>query len=72
MALQKPKEQLPWMHEEAMQLIAELQNFIVEFNAPREYQLALKFVQRRVDDPSLTLSGQLADQLEMVIYYHLG
>ncbi len=55
-ALQKPKEQLPWMHEEAMQLIAELQNFIVEFNAPR--------VQRRVDDPSLTLSGQLADQLE--------
>ncbi len=63
-ALQKPKEQLPWMHEEAMQLIAELQNFIVEFNAPREYQLALKFVQRRVDDPSLTLSGQLADQLE--------
>ena len=63
-ALQKPKEQLPWMHEEAIQLIAELQNFIVEFNAPREYQLALKFVQRRVDDPSLTLSGQLADQLE--------
>ncbi|WP_304677958.1 glutamate--cysteine ligase [uncultured Limosilactobacillus sp.] len=63
-ALQKPKDQLPWMYDAAMELIAELQNFIVEFNAPREYQLALKFVQRRVDDPSLTLSGQLADQLE--------
>lgn len=63
-ALQKPKDQLPWMHEEAMALVAELQNFITEFNAPREYQLALKFVQRRIDDPALTLSGQLADQLE--------
>ncbi|GGI63566.1 glutamate--cysteine ligase [Limosilactobacillus caviae] len=63
-ALQKPKDQLPWMHEAAIKLIAELQNFIIEFNAPREYQLALKFVRRRVDDPSLTISGQLADQLD--------
>lgn len=63
-ALQKPKDQLPWMHDEAMKLVAELQNFVIEFNAPREYQLALKFVQRRIDDPALTLSGQLADQLE--------
>lgn len=63
-ALQKPKEQLPWMKEAAMDLIAELQNFITEFNAPREYQLALKYVQRRVEDPALTIGGQLADQLE--------
>lgn len=63
-ALQKPKEQLPWMKEEADKLLAELQNFVTEFNAPREYQLALKFAQRRVDDPALTLSGQLADQLD--------
>lgn len=63
-ALQKPTEQLPWMHDEAMALIADLQNFVTEFNAPREYQLALKFAQRRIDDPSLTISGQLADQLD--------
>lgn len=63
-ALQKPKEQLPWMRDEALALIADLQNFVTEFNAPREYQLALKFAQRRIDDPALTISGQLADQLD--------
>ena len=63
-ALQKPKEQTPEMHEAAIKIIAELQDLVDEFNAPREYRLALKFVQRRVDDPALTISGQLADQIE--------
>lgn len=63
-ALQKPKEQTPEMHEAAVKLIAELEEMVEAFNAPREYRLALKFVQRRVDDPALTISGQLADQIE--------
>lgn len=63
-ALQKPKDQTPEMHEAAVKIIAELQDLVEEFNAPREYRLALKFVQRRVDDPALTISGQLADQIE--------
>lgn len=63
-ALQKPKEQTPEMHEAAIKVIAELQKLVDDLNAPREYRLALKFVQRRVDDPSLTISGQLADQIE--------
>lgn len=63
-ALQKPKEETDWMKESANALMSELQNFVDEFNAPREYRLALKFAQRRIDDPSLTISGQLADQIE--------
>lgn len=63
-ALQQPKEQTPAMHEAAMKLIAELNQFVDDFNAPKEYRMAMKFVQRRVDDPSLTISGQLADQIE--------
>lgn len=63
-ALQKPQEEADWMKEAANQLMAELQTFVAEFNAPREYRLALTFAQRRIDDPSLTISGQLADQIE--------
>ncbi|MCH3910288.1 MAG: glutamate--cysteine ligase [Limosilactobacillus oris] len=63
-ALQKPKDQTDWMKETASALIADLQTFVEEFNAPREYRLALTFAKRRVEDPSLTISGQLADQIE--------
>lgn len=63
-ALQKPKEQTEEMKAKANEIIGELQEIVEEFNAPKEYRLALKFVQRRVDDPSLTISGQLADQIE--------
>lgn len=63
-ALQKPKEQTDWMKESANHLMVELQKFAEEFNAPREFRLALKFAQRRIDDPALTISGQLADQIE--------
>lgn len=63
-ALQKPKDETDWMKEAANNLIAELEGFVEEFNAPREYKLALTFAKRRVEDPSLTISGQLADRIE--------
>lgn len=63
-ALQTPKNETDWMKESANKLMAELRDFATEFNAPREFQMALKFAQRRIDDPSLTISGQLADQIE--------
>lgn len=63
-ALQKAKDETEWMKKAANELMIELQAFVEDFNAPREYRLALTFAQRRIDDPSLTISGQLADQLE--------
>ena len=63
-ALQKPKDETAWMKEAANALITELEGFVEEFNAPREYRLALTFAKRRVEDPALTISGQLADQIE--------
>ncbi|MGN1283384.1 MAG: glutamate--cysteine ligase [Limosilactobacillus sp.] len=63
-ALQKAKDETDWMKQAANELMLELQKFVEDFNAPREYRLALTFAQRRIDDPSLTISGQLADQLE--------
>lgn len=63
-ALQKPQEEADWMKTAANELMVELQTFVADFNAPREYRLALTFAQRRIDDPTLTISGQLADQIE--------
>lgn len=63
-ALQKPKDETDWMKDAADALIDELQKFVEDFNAPREYRLALTFAKRRVEDPALTISGQLADRIE--------
>lgn len=63
-ALQKPKDETDWMKDAAESLIDELQKFVEDFNAPREYRLALTFAKRRVEDPALTISGQLADRIE--------
>ena len=63
-ALQKPTDETGWMKDAANKLIDELQAFVDEFNAPREYKLALTFAKRRVEDPTLTISGQLADRIE--------
>lgn len=41
----------------------QLAQFVTDYNAPRKYQLALKFVQRRLEDPSLTIGGQVAEKL---------
>lgn len=62
-ALQAPDEQTDWMRNEAMDLIERLSQFCDQFNAPREYKLALSFVKRRVEDPTLTIGGQVAEKL---------
>ncbi|MDC2830706.1 glutamate--cysteine ligase [Limosilactobacillus mucosae] len=62
-ALQAPNEQTDWMREEAMNLIEKLGEFCEQFHAPREYKLALSFVKRRVEDPTLTIGGQVAEKL---------
>lgn len=62
-ALQAPDEQTGWMREEAMNLIEKLGEFCEQFHAPREYKLALSFVKRRVEDPTLTIGGQVAEKL---------
>lgn len=62
-ALQAPDEQTDWMREEAMNLIEKLGEFCEQFHAPREYKLALSFVKRRVEDPTLTIGGQVAEKL---------
>ncbi|MGM9891876.1 glutamate--cysteine ligase [Limosilactobacillus sp.] len=63
-ALQKPKDETDQMKDAATALIDELQKFTEDFNAPREFRMALTFAKRRVEDPSLTISGQLADRIE--------
>lgn len=62
-ALQAPDDQTDWMREEAMNLIEKLGEFCEQFHAPREYKLALSFVKRRVEDPTLTIGGQVAEKL---------
>lgn len=62
-ALQDPLEEPEWLHERASALMAKLEQFVMEYNAPRKYQQALQFVQRRLEDPSLTIGGQVADKL---------
>ena len=56
-ALQDPTEQTAWMKEEAQAFTQRLADFCEAYDAPRAYRLALKFVQRRIEDPSLTLAG---------------
>ena len=63
-ALQAPTDETEEMKDAANAIIDELQKFVEDFNAPREYRLALTFAKRRVEDPSLTISGQLADRIE--------
>lgn len=62
-ALQDPMEEPEWLQERAQKLISQLEQFVDDYNAPRKYKLALKFVQRRLEDPSLTIGGQVAAKL---------
>ncbi len=62
-AIQNPLEEPQWLQERAQKLIGQLKQFVVDYNAPRKYQQALQFVQRRLEDPSLTIGGQVADKL---------
>lgn len=65
-ALQDPTaaDQPDWMQEAAAGLIDQLGRFCAVYDAPKKHLLALKFVQRRLEDPSLTLAGQLVGKLE--------
>ena len=54
-ALQKPKDETDWMKDAATALIDELQKFVEDFNAPREYRLALTFAKRRVEEMHVLL-----------------
>lgn len=62
-ALQNPLEEPQWLQERADHLMADLEDFVLQYNAPRKYQQALQFVQRRLEDPALTIGGQVADKL---------
>lgn len=66
LALQDPQaeDQPAWMATAANRLIEQLDAFCTAYDAPRKHRLALKFVQRRLADPSLTLAGQLVGKLE--------
>lgn len=63
-ALQEPTAQEDWMKEEGLDFVNQLEAFCEEYDAPRKYRLALKFVQRRIEDPSLTIAGQMASKME--------
>ena len=71
-ALQDPTEQTAWMKEEAQAFTQRLADFCEAYDAPRAYRLALKFVQRRIEDPSLTLAGQLLAKAEHGTFLSFG
>lgn len=62
-ALQNPTEQFDWVKDRASELLDQLEAFADEVNAPKIYQDALLFTRRRVEDPSLTISGQIMEKL---------
>lgn len=63
-AMQDPLEQFDWAKEEATEFAEKLADFCEEYDAPRRYRLALKFVQRRIEDPSLTICGQMVSKID--------
>lgn len=71
-AMQDPLEQPEWLKEAATKLTDELEKFCEEYDAPRQYRLALKFVQRRIEDPSLTIAGQMVANTESGNFMSFG
>ena len=63
-AMQDPTEQFDWTKEEATEFTDKLAEFCDEYDAPKRYRLALKFVQRRIEDPSLTICGQMVCKID--------
>lgn len=63
-ALEDPLEEPDWLQEAADHVLTCLEAFINDYQAPRKYKMALKFVRRRLEDPSLTIGGQVASQLK--------
>lgn len=63
-ALQEPTDQEDWMKEEGLAFVDQLLAFCEEYDAPRKYSLAIKFVQRRLEDPTLTIAEQITEKME--------
>lgn len=71
-AMQDPTDQPEWLRDAAIALTDELEKFCEEYDAPRQYRLALKFVQRRIEDPSLTIAGQMVANAESGNFMSFG
>ncbi|WP_251545394.1 glutamate--cysteine ligase [Limosilactobacillus caecicola] len=63
-AMQDPTEQFDWVKQEATEFTDKLAAFCDEYDAPKRYRLALKFVQRRIEDPNLTIGGQMVGKID--------
>lgn len=72
-ALQHPHEQFDWVLEQGTTLLDQLEAFARAINAPKIYFDAILFSRRRLEDPTLTIAGQLLDQVsDEADYFHYG
>ena len=63
-ALQHPHQEFDWTKERGLALLDDLDAFVAKYGAPKEYQAALLFARRRLEDPHLTIGGQLIDKAD--------
>ncbi|MDQ2153133.1 glutamate--cysteine ligase [Limosilactobacillus fermentum] len=63
-ALQHPHQEFDWTKERGLALLEDLDAFVAKYGAPKEYQAALLFARRRLEDPRLTIGGQLIDKAD--------
>lgn len=63
-ALQHPHQEFDWTKERGLALLEDLDAFVTKYGAPKEYQAALLFARRRLEDPRLTIGGQLIDKAD--------
>lgn len=63
-ALQNPKEQPAWLMDEATKLLDKLSDFVAEYDAPKKYNFAIEIARKRINNPALTISGQLLNRIE--------
>lgn len=63
-ALQHPHQEFDWTKERGLALLDDLDAFVAKYGAPKEYQAALLFARRRLEDPRLTIGCQLIDKAD--------
>lgn len=63
-ALQHPHQEFDWTKERGLALLDDLDAFVAKYGAPKEYQAALLFARRRLEDPRLTIGGQLINKAD--------
>ncbi|CDN25821.1 K01919 glutamate--cysteine ligase [Limosilactobacillus fermentum] len=63
-SLQHPHQEFDWTKERGLALLDDLDAFVAKYGAPKEYQAALLFARRRLEDPRLTIGGQLIDKAD--------